>query len=49
MSRQLVETLDALNNERPGVLKEKRKHFDIEKYTNATRAERMNFMRLGAE
>jgi hypothetical protein len=49
MSKQLIETLDALNNERPGILKEKRRNFDIEKYANATRAEKMNFMRLGAE
>ena len=39
MSKQLIETLDALNNERPGILKEKRRNFDIEKYANATRAE----------
>lgn len=28
MSKELLETLDALNNERPGVLQLKRKHFD---------------------
>ena len=30
MSKELLETLDALQNERPGVLKSKRKYFDVE-------------------
>lgn len=36
MSRELLETLDALNNERPNVLKAKRKHFDIDKLEQTT-------------
>jgi len=49
MSKELIETLDALNNERPGVLKLKRKHFDLDKYETATKRERLEWMRLNAE
>jgi hypothetical protein len=36
LSKELLETLDALNNARPNVLKLKRKHFDLEKFGQAT-------------
>lgn len=49
MSEELIATLDALNNERPGVLQMKRKHFDLDKYKTATKKERLEWMRLNAE
>jgi hypothetical protein len=36
MSRELLETLDALNNERPKLLQAKRRHFDIDKLEQTT-------------
>ena len=32
MSKDLIETLDALNNDRPCILKLKSKHFDLYKH-----------------
>lgn len=49
MSKELIETLDALNNERPGILQSKRRHFGSEKYGRTTRSEHVSLMRLGAE
>jgi len=53
MSRELLETLDALNNERPHVIKLKRKHFDMEQEdiiaATTTKEERLEWMRLQAE
>lgn len=47
MSKELIETLDALNNERPNMLQYKRKHFEIENVQ--TKSERLEWMRLNAE
>lgn len=47
MSQELIETLDALNNERPKMLQLKKKHFDIKDIE--TKAERLEWMRLNAE
>lgn len=49
MSKELLETLDALNNERPNVMQLKRKHFDMDKYGTATKKERLEWMRLNSE
>ena len=49
MSNELLETLDALQNERPGILKLKRKHFDLNKAKNATKREQFDMMRLNTE
>jgi len=49
MSKELLETLDALNNERPDVIQLKRKHFDLDKFENATQKEHLTWMRLNAE
>jgi len=46
MSKELVETLDALNNERPATMKLKRRHFDIDNYPQASRKEILEWMRL---
>lgn len=47
MSKDLIETLDALNNERPNMLQFKRKHFEIKNVQ--TKSERLDWMRLNAE
>lgn len=49
MSNDLLQTLDALQNERPGIIKSKRKHFDLEKAQTATKRERFDIMRLNTE
>jgi hypothetical protein len=49
MSNDLLQTLDALQNERPGIVKSKRKHFDMEKAQTATKRERFDMMRLNTE
>jgi len=49
MSKDLVNTLDALNNERPATLKLKKRHFEIENYPQASRKEILEWMRLQAE
>jgi hypothetical protein len=49
MSKELVETLDALNNERPEVLQLKRKNFFLEGDISLTHKERIEEMRLNAE
>lgn len=47
MSKDLIETLDALQNERPGVLKSKRKYFDCDE--GQTKKETLEWMRLLSE
>ena len=46
MSQDLVNTLDALNNERPATLKLKRRHFELDNYPQASRKEILEWMRL---
>lgn len=43
----MIETLDALNKQRPSVVSLKRKHFDTE--LNANQRQRFEWMRLNAE
>lgn len=45
MSKELIETLDALNNERPAILQSKRRHFSVQSDMSL----QMNLMRIGAE
>lgn len=50
MSAELLETLDALNNERPNVIQLKRRHFDMNGGSaTVTKDERLEWMRLNAE
>jgi hypothetical protein len=49
MSKELLETLDALNNERPNVIKLKSKHFNLEQSATASKKESLEWMRLNAE
>lgn len=50
MSKELLETLDAMNNERPQVIKLKRRHFDMPQASAcSTKEERLEWMRLCAE
>lgn len=49
MSKDLLETLDALQKERPAVLKSKRKYFDSENTENLNKKERLEWMRLRSE
>lgn len=49
MSQGLLETLDALANERPGILKLKRKHFDSEESSPVTQREKLEIMRMNTE
>ena len=50
MSKELLETLDALINERPEILQAKRRHFSMESGPeNQTKEERLEWMRLNAE
>lgn len=49
MSKDLVETLDALNNERPATMKLKKRHFEIDNFPQASRKEILEWMRLQAE
>jgi len=48
MSKELLETLDALSNERPSVLKNKSKHFSVDNQVSS-KQESMDWMRLNAE
>ena len=48
MSKELLETLDALSNERPSVLKNKSKHFTVDNQVSS-KQESMDWMRLNAE
>jgi len=47
LSKGLLDTLDAVNNERPTVLQNKRKHFEEEPKLN--KSEKMDWIRLQAE
>jgi hypothetical protein len=47
LSKELLETLDAMNNERPSVIEFKRKHFDLDQ--NVTKHDQLEWMRLNAE
>lgn len=49
MSNDLLETLDALNNERPNMLMTKRKHFNEEISKIQNKREKIEWMRLNAE
>lgn len=49
MSKELLETLDALSNERPSILQLKRKHFENDQFSTLTKRERLEWMRLNAE
>lgn len=48
MSKELLETLDALSNERPSLLKHKSKHFSVENQVSS-KQESLDWMRLNAE
>ena len=50
MSQELIQTLDALINERPEIIQAKRKHFSMDEGPeNQTKEERLEWMRLNAE
>ena len=49
MSKELIETLDALSNERPVVLQLKKRHFNIEDKLTGTRRESLEWMRINTE
>ena len=49
MSDELVQTLDALNNERPVVLQMKRRHLNIDEAGTSHMHENLEWMRINAE
>jgi hypothetical protein len=50
LSRELVQTLDALLNDRPVALQAKRKHFDVEEgVSGAPKREKLEQMRINTE
>ena len=49
LSGNLVQTLDALSNERPGVLQSKRRNFNADDSGNSQMQENLEWMRINAE
>ena len=49
ISDELIQTLDALNNERPAVMQTKKRYFDIKDLETASYKESIDWMRLNAE
>jgi hypothetical protein len=49
ISDELIQTLDALNNERPAVMQTKKRYFNIKDSETASYKESIDWMRLNAE
>ena len=49
LSGNLIQTLDALSNERPGVLQSKRRNFNADDSGNSQMQENLEWMRITAE
>jgi hypothetical protein len=49
MSKDLLQTLDALNNSRPRVMSLKKHNLDLDRYPQASQREQLEWMRLNTE
>jgi len=49
ISDDLIQTLDALNNERPAVMQTKKRYFNIKDSETSSYKESIDWMRLNAE